>query len=64
MKTDSGNCGIARALDVIGGKWTMLIIRDLIEGPRRFSELEHSLAGISPQALHAPSARSSRHNAR
>ncbi|HUD11011.1 MAG TPA: helix-turn-helix domain-containing protein [Candidatus Saccharimonadia bacterium] len=45
------DCGIARALDVIGGKWTLLIIRDLIVRPRRFGELEQSLSGISPRTL-------------
>jgi DNA-binding HxlR family transcriptional regulator len=44
-------CGVSRALDIIGGKWTLLIIRDLIEGPRRFGELESSLDGISPRTL-------------
>ena len=44
-------CGITRALEIIGGKWTILIIRDLLEKPRRFSELEHSLTGISPRTL-------------
>lgn len=45
------NCGVAKTLEVIGGKWTMLIVRDLLEGPRRFSELEHSLERISPRTL-------------
>jgi DNA-binding HxlR family transcriptional regulator len=45
------NCGVARALDVIGGKWTLLIIRDLLDQPRRFCELETSLDGISPRTL-------------
>jgi DNA-binding HxlR family transcriptional regulator len=44
-------CGVSRALDIIGGKWTLLIIRDLLDGPQRFSELETSLAGISPRTL-------------
>ncbi len=44
-------CGITKALEIIGGKWTLLIIRDLLDGPRRFSELEHSLEGISPRTL-------------
>lgn len=44
-------CGVTRALEVIGGKWTMLIVRDLMEAPRRFGELEHSLGGISPRTL-------------
>ena len=47
----TSDCGITRALEVIGGKWTMLIIRDLIDRPRRFSELEASLEGISPRTL-------------
>jgi DNA-binding HxlR family transcriptional regulator len=44
-------CGISAALAVIGGKWTLLIIRDLLVQARRFSELESSLAGISPRTL-------------
>jgi len=44
-------CGIAKALDVIGGKWTLLIVRDLLDRPRRFGELEQSLVGISPRTL-------------
>ena len=36
---------------VVGGKWTLLILRDLASGPCRFSELERSLAGISPRTL-------------
>jgi len=40
-----------RALEVIGGKWTLLIIRDLLEGPCRFGQLETSLEGISPRTL-------------
>lgn len=48
---NNSNCGITKALEVIGGKWTILIIRDLLEGPRRFSELESSLEGISPRTL-------------
>ncbi|HEX3082758.1 MAG TPA: helix-turn-helix domain-containing protein [Candidatus Saccharimonadia bacterium] len=45
------DCGIAKALTVIGGKWTLLIIRDLLDNPCRFSELEGSLEGISPRTL-------------
>jgi DNA-binding HxlR family transcriptional regulator len=36
---------------VLGNKWTALILRDLSEGPRRFTELERSLEGISPRSL-------------
>lgn len=42
---------IASALGVFGDKWTALIIRDLYEADRRFSELEKSLEGISPRTL-------------
>jgi DNA-binding HxlR family transcriptional regulator len=45
------DCGIATALNVIGGKWTLLILRDLFTGPKRFSELERSLTGISTRTL-------------
>jgi len=48
---DTKNCGIAKALEIIGAKWTLLIIRDLLVRPRRFSELEVSLDHISPRTL-------------
>lgn len=51
MTQEVNSCGITRALEIIGGKWTILIVRDLLEQPRRFSELEHSLEGISPRTL-------------
>jgi DNA-binding HxlR family transcriptional regulator len=38
-------------MEIIGNKWTALIIRDLHSGPKRFGELERSLAGISPRTL-------------
>ena len=44
-------CPVCATADVICGKWTLLVIRDLAEGPIRFSELERSLAGISPRTL-------------
>ncbi|MCP1311857.1 winged helix-turn-helix transcriptional regulator [Paenibacillus tyrfis] len=45
-------CPIAKTLDVIGTKWTFLIIRDLlIEGTMRFSDLLKSMDGISPKTL-------------
>jgi DNA-binding HxlR family transcriptional regulator len=44
-------CPVARTAELIGNKWTPLIIRDLAEGCRRFSELERSLRGISPKTL-------------
>ncbi|NEW05074.1 helix-turn-helix transcriptional regulator [Paenibacillus sp. SYP-B3998] len=45
-------CPIAKTIDVIGTKWTFLIIRDLlIEGTMRFSDLLRSMEGISPKTL-------------
>lgn len=46
-----GSCPVARAVSVLDGKWTMLIIRDLLPGPRRFGELRDSLGRISPKTL-------------
>ena len=48
---DAGCCSVAAAAEIIGAKWTALLVHDLSEGPRRFSELEHSCAGISPRTL-------------
>lgn len=44
-------CGVAKAVRVLDGKWTILVIRDLLGGTRRFSQLRSSLAGISPKTL-------------
>ncbi len=44
-------CPIARSLDIIGERWTMLVVRDLLRGHRRFNELLESLTGISPNLL-------------
>jgi DNA-binding HxlR family transcriptional regulator len=44
-------CPVCQTAEIISGKWTLLIIRDLVEGPRRFCELERSLDGISPRTL-------------
>ncbi len=45
------SCPVCRTAEIIGGKWTLLVIRDLAEGNARFCELERSLAGISPRTL-------------
>lgn len=42
---------VATAMDIIGNKWTALIIRDLFDGPKRFSELEASVGGVNPRTL-------------
>lgn len=44
-------CPVLSTARIVSGKWTLLMLRDLAEGPRRFSELERSLAGISPRTL-------------
>src|SRR6478672_5072193 len=44
-------CPVCRTADVVCGKWTLLVIRDLAEGRSRFCELERSLQGISPRTL-------------
>jgi DNA-binding HxlR family transcriptional regulator len=47
----TSTCPVARTARIIGGKWTLLIIRDLASGAKRFHELERSLHGISPKTL-------------
>jgi DNA-binding HxlR family transcriptional regulator len=44
-------CPVCLTAEIICGKWTLLLIRDLAEGHSRFSELERSLSGISPRTL-------------
>jgi DNA-binding HxlR family transcriptional regulator len=44
-------CPVCRTADIVCGKWTLLMIRDLAEGSSRFCELERSLEGISPRTL-------------
>src|SRR5947209_18558249 len=44
-------CPVCLTAEIICGKWTLLLVRDLAEGRSRFSELERSLAGISPRTL-------------
>ena len=48
---DAASCGVAATAEIIGAKWTALLVHDLSEGPRRFSELERSCHGISPRTL-------------
>jgi DNA-binding HxlR family transcriptional regulator len=48
---ESTTCSVAACAEIIGAKWTALLVHDLSEGPRRFSQLEHSCAGISPRTL-------------
>ena len=48
---EATSCAVAACAEIIGAKWTALLVHDLSEGPRRFTELEHSCAGISPRTL-------------
>jgi DNA-binding HxlR family transcriptional regulator len=45
------NCGVARAADLLGERWTLLIVRDLLIAPRRFSELERRMKGMGTNLL-------------
>ena len=44
-------CPVCRTAEIVSGKWTLLVIRDLADGSMRFCELERSLNGISPRTL-------------
>jgi DNA-binding HxlR family transcriptional regulator len=44
-------CGVELTAKLVGDKWTLLIIRDLAEGCKRFSHLQKSVTGISPRTL-------------
>ena len=44
-------CGIARALDRVGERWALLVVRELILGPKRFTDLREGLPGASPNVL-------------
>jgi DNA-binding HxlR family transcriptional regulator len=47
----NSRCPVCRTAEVVCGKWTLLVIRDLAGGSSRFCELERSLEGISPRTL-------------
>ncbi|MBA2506215.1 MAG: helix-turn-helix transcriptional regulator [Thermoleophilaceae bacterium] len=44
-------CPVSSTAEIVGGKWTLLVIRDLAEGCCRFCDIERSLEGISPRTL-------------
>ncbi|HEX2414775.1 MAG TPA: helix-turn-helix domain-containing protein [Thermoleophilaceae bacterium] len=46
-------CGVARALDLLGERWTLLVVRELLLGPKRFGTLQAALPGISTNLLSA-----------
>jgi DNA-binding HxlR family transcriptional regulator/putative sterol carrier protein len=44
-------CGLARALELLGGRWALLVVRDLLTGPKRFTQLHEGLPGIPTNVL-------------
>src|SRR5260221_2993321 len=51
MPIADADCPVRRAVGVLGSKWSLLIVRDLLEGPRRFNELLAGIEGISSKVL-------------
>lgn len=51
MRSYSDPCGVARALDVVGERWALLVVRDLLLGPKRFTDLVAGLPGLSQNVL-------------
>jgi DNA-binding HxlR family transcriptional regulator len=51
QRTYNQNCPVAKGLDVLGERWTLLILRELIGGPRRYSDLRTGLPGIATNLL-------------
>lgn len=48
---DPADCPIARTVRVIGGRWSTLVVRELLTGTKRFGQLKDRLPGISPKTL-------------
>jgi DNA-binding HxlR family transcriptional regulator len=51
MRTYGDRCGIARALDVVGERWALLVVRELLLGGKRFTDLRAGLPNIGPDVL-------------
>jgi DNA-binding HxlR family transcriptional regulator len=51
MRTYGDGCAIARALDVIGERWALLVVRELLLGPKRYTDLRGGLPNASPNVL-------------
>ncbi|SFM17717.1 DNA-binding transcriptional regulator, HxlR family [Desulfomicrobium norvegicum] len=51
VKKDLPDCPVATTVGLIGNKWKLLILRDVLTGPKRFGELHRSLTGISQKVL-------------
>lgn len=51
QRTYNQYCGVARALDLVGERWALLIVRELVLGPKRFTDLREGLPGIATNVL-------------
>jgi DNA-binding HxlR family transcriptional regulator len=51
MRSYGDRCGVARALDVVGERWALLVVRELLLGPKRFTDLRAGLPNIGPDVL-------------
>ena len=51
MRSYGDRCGIARALDLVGDRWALLVVRELLLGPKRFTDLRGGLPNIGPDVL-------------
>ena len=50
-RTYGDRCGVARALDLVGERWALLVVRELLLGPKRFTDLRAGLPNLSPDVL-------------
>jgi DNA-binding HxlR family transcriptional regulator len=50
-RTYGDSCGVARALDLVGERWALLVVRELLLGPKRFTDLRAGLSNVSPDVL-------------
>jgi|SRR5579884_580910 len=51
MAPDPTRAALASALEAVGERWTLLVVAALLDGPRRFGELQHDVEGIAPNVL-------------
>ena len=51
MRTYGDVCGVAHALDLVGERWALLVVRELLLGPKRFTDLRDGLPHASPNVL-------------
>jgi DNA-binding HxlR family transcriptional regulator len=52
-RTYGDSCGIARALDIVGERWALLVVRELLYGPKRFTDIRSGLPRVGPDMLAA-----------